>query len=468
MDKMNSLQKQSEISLDEAYLHVQHALSITQAELDRYRQSNFGKAFRVCEKMRNLPRKVGAVSQRFQQVRKTRGWGHALALSLSKLTGNSPQTVQPLHYEDQSIPNFGEKQLPRPEKHSLVISWIVGGYMPKGGGHRNIFRMAYHLERFGHVVNLYIADTPIDSLTLKKMVREQMYPIQGKIVRYEGEIAKSDVIVATHWETVKHVQKHEAEAQTVCYFVQDYEPLFYPMGSEHLLAAETYTRGYFHVCSGEWAAKTIAKRHGAKAGHFQFPIDKSIYQFTDKKRQPGQIVFFAKPEMPRRCFELGVAALEELYKINKNISVIMYGSPDARKFTYSFPVTVKAFVATLGELAEIYNTSEVGLAFSTTNPSLVPYEMMACGLPIVDLMTEDSEANYNNRFDIALLSAPSPRSIAQSINKLLQERQEWTSRSDCGIDFTSTFPSELEAARTVERLIAAAHADATGMSGRGD
>jgi glycosyltransferase involved in cell wall biosynthesis len=463
---MNSKEQQPEIRIDEAYLHVQRALSITQAELDRYRESYFGKAFRACEKMRNLPRKVGAISQRFHQVRKTHGYRHAIALSLSKLTGSAPAVVESLRYEEQSTQIFNDEQLPRLEKQPLVISWIVGGYMPKGGGHRNIFRMAYHLERFGHIVNLYIADTPIDSLTLKKMVCEQMYPIQGTIVRYEGKIAKSDVVVATHWETVKHVQKHESETRTVCYFVQDYEPLFYPMGSEHLLAAETYTRGYFHVCSGEWAAKTIAKRHGAKAGHFQFPIDKSIYQFKNRKRETGQIVFFAKPEMPRRCFELGVAALEELYKINKDIKIIMYGSPEAKKFAYGFPVTVKAFVATLAELAEIYNTSEVGLAFSTTNPSLVPYEMMACGLPIVDLMTEDSEANYNNRFDIALLSTPSPKFIAQSINQLLQDRQDWTSRRDRGIEFTSTFPSEAEAARTVENLIATAYVDATG-AGRG-
>jgi hypothetical protein len=445
------------IGLEEAYLHLEQKLLISQKELEKYRNSSLGRMLRLSETIANFPRRLQAAYERLCQIRNERGAMDAFFTLISKITRRPRVAVDALLFDEDFGPSVVFDVKFEIEKKPLVISWIVGGYMPKGGGHRNIFRMAYHLERFGHTVNLYIADTPLDSHSLADTIRRQMYPIQGLIARYEGNILKSDVLLATHWETVKYVEESKGSSDSLCYFVQDYEPLFYPMGSKFLLAADTYKKGYFHICSGEWAARTIAKRHGARTGHFQFPIDKSIYTDNGRARIPGQIVFFAKPEMARRCFELGVAALEELFKLNKCIRVIMYGSPEAKNYKYNFPVQVQAFVGTLSELAEIYNRSEVGMAFSTTNPSLVPYEMMACGLPIVDLMIEDSEANYGNRLDIASLALADPISIAQSINRLLTDQAERQDRSRKGLELTSKFPSEVEAARTVETLIVEAY-----------
>ena len=40
------------------------------------------------------------------------------------------------------------------------------------------------------------------------------------------------------------------------YFVQDFEPLFYPMGSDYLLAENTYRKGLYHITTGAWCEGT--------------------------------------------------------------------------------------------------------------------------------------------------------------------------------------------------------------------
>jgi glycosyltransferase involved in cell wall biosynthesis len=105
------------------------------------------------------------------------------------------------------------------------------------------------------------------------------------------------------------------------------------------------------------------------------------------------------------------------------------------------------------DLANLYANADVGIVFSTTNPSLVPYEMMACGLPIVDLGRPGNETNYAGRSDIALLADPDPAAMARQIKDLLSDSEERLARSRRGLEFVQTFPSEEEMARRIEGLI---------------
>lgn len=335
----------------------------------------------------------------------------------------------------------------------LKIAWVVYGYLPKGGGHRNIFRMAYFLERFGHEVKLYITDTRLGSTSLSDQIRNELYPIAGDIIAYNGDIQSADVLIGTHWESIKYIDNHKDKARALCYFVQDYEPMFYPMGSNYLLAQDTYRRGYQHICSGEWVYKKICSTHNAIGGFFNFPIDKQVYFNTNEERRKNSIVFFAKPEMDRRCFEIGILALEELSKIRSDFEVVLFGSNELAKFKFNFPHKVLKFAKSINDLAKIYNESEIGIAFSTTNPSLVPYEMMACGLVVVDLYTELSEFNYGGSFDVALLCHPNPKEIADRVSNLMNSPDDIIKRRTSGLNLASEFPTEEAAARIVESLI---------------
>ena len=339
------------------------------------------------------------------------------------------------------------------EKVRLQISWIIPGLIVGSGGHRNILRAAYHLEQFGHRLELYFTNTELNSKELAEEVRAHFYPLQCPMYRYDGHIRPTDVLFATHWTTVDAAVRARHSARELMYFVQDFEPAFAPMGTEYILAENTYRLGLYCITSGPWCEALLKTQYGCEADHFVFPIDRGIYHPRPRAKREPNVIFFARPEMPRRCFELGVLALEELHRLRPDVEIILFGSPKVEKHHLPFPATKKLLLPTIDDLAALYANADLGIAFSTTNPSLVPYEMMACGLPVVDLGRPGNEVNYAGRKDIALLADPDPKHMAAQIRDLLEDSAELFARSNNGIEFVQTFPSEEEMARRVEELI---------------
>jgi glycosyltransferase involved in cell wall biosynthesis/SAM-dependent methyltransferase len=340
----------------------------------------------------------------------------------------------------------------------LKISWIVPGLIIGSGGHRNILRAAYHLERFGHDIELYFTSTDLTEEQLADAVRTHFYPLKCPMYRYQGSIRPTDVLFATHWSTMDialAALRAKAIAGELMYFVQDFEPAFYPMGTEYLLAENTYRLGLYHITSGPWCEHILKTQFNAEADHFVFPIDTDTYHPRSRTKPEKNILFFAKPEMPRRCFDLGTLALEHFHRMRPEVEIILFGSPNADDAPLRFPAVVRSLVPTITDLAEMYANADLGIVFSTTNPSLVPYEMMACGLPVVDLGRPGNEINYGGRKDIAFLADPAPERLARQIAELLNNPGEREMRSRNGLDFVKTFPSEEQMARRVESLILA-------------
>ncbi|MFM6831716.1 MAG: glycosyltransferase [Novosphingobium sp.] len=342
-----------------------------------------------------------------------------------------------------------------PNKKALKIGWIVPGLIIGGGGHRNILRAAYHLESFGHDVRLYFSDTNMSEAELRKTVRQHFYPFEGPVRRFSGRVDGEDVMMATHWSTVALAESVRSLIGEIMYFVQDFEPAFYPMGSEYILAENTYRKNLYAITSGPWCAHMLKRDYAMEADSFRFPVDGTIYNAAAAGRTPRakRVLFFAKPEMARRCFLIGTMALKEFHRIKPDYEILFFGSGSAKQHPQDYPVTYLDIVPTLNDLANLYATSAAGLVFSTTNPSLVPYEMMACGLPVVDLNRPGNEVNYDNRHDIALLADADPVRMAQDMAALLDDAEALAARSARGIEFAATFPSEEEMARRVEKLI---------------
>jgi len=340
-------------------------------------------------------------------------------------------------------------------KSGLKIGWIVPGLIIGGGGHRNILRAAYHLERFGHDVRLYFSDTTMTEAELRKTVRKHFYPFEGPVRRFAGRAEGEDVMMATHWSTVALAESVQSQIGEIMYFVQDFEPAFYPMGSEYILAENTYRKGLYAITSGPWCAHILRRDYAMEADSFRFPVDREIYRpdAGDGAARAKRVLFFAKPEMARRCFLIGTMALREFHRLRPDHEILFFGSGSAKQHPQDYPLTYLDIVPTINDLARLYATSSLGLVFSTTNPSLVPYEMMACGLPVVDLNRPGNEVNYDNRHDIALLADADPVRMARDMAALLDDPTALADRSARGIEFAATFPSEEEMARRVESLI---------------
>lgn len=123
-----------------------------------------------------------------------------------------------------------------------------------------------------------------------------------------------------------------------------------------------------------------------------FPIDHKIYHFNNfpsfkqKIKNNPKILFYARPSQPRRLFDFGIQTLIRLNEINKEIKVTLYGEQiDINKIPKEFNSIGR--ITNQNKIAKLYREHSLGLVFSSTNPSLIPFEMLACGLPVFDVET---------------------------------------------------------------------------------
>ena len=337
--------------------------------------------------------------------------------------------------------------------------WIIPGIIIGGGGHRNIFRNIYQLEKSGNTVDILVIDSDhIKPQSLRNTIRNHFYKINSEVYNSLDEVKsiKYDQVFVTHWTTVQYaLEMNFIDKKKIIYFVQDLEYMFYEVSTNYLLAENTYKKDLYAITSGLLPSKVLFEKYGMECDYFTFPIDNKVY-FKKKsiKRKNNSVIFFCKPEMPRRCFELGLKAIRHIQKERDDIKFILFGSnhvTDAH--IEGLWVDNYALLPTIKDLADLYREATIGVVFSTTNPSLVPFEMMACGLPVIDLKTDYSRYNYGDKENIAVLSETDPEEIAKSITTLIDNPESRKRYSKNGLDFVKTFPDEKEMAERVKKFI---------------
>lgn len=123
--------------------------------------------------------------------------------------------------------------------------------------------------------------------------------------------------------------------------------------------------------------------------------------------------------MPRRCYELGIRALAIVKERRPDIEIILYGSNNVTWIPCE--VTQKGVLPSISDLAQLYRNADLGMVFSTTNPSLVPYEMMLCGCPVVDVDMEQAIMKYGNNSDNVFLFETEPERMAEQILEIIDD-----------------------------------------------
>jgi glycosyltransferase involved in cell wall biosynthesis len=124
-------------------------------------------------------------------------------------------------------------------------------------------------------------------------------------------------------------------------------------------------------------------------------------------------------------------ALQELHERRPDVRIVCFGSQDpvAAPFPYEH-----LGIATPEQLAWAYAEATVGVVLSMTNYSLVPQEMLACGLPCVDLAGFSAEGVFGADGPVEL--APfHPVALADAIEHMLVDGDVWRRRSESGLAF---------------------------------
>jgi glycosyltransferase involved in cell wall biosynthesis len=197
--------------------------------------------------------------------------------------------------------------------------------------------------------------------------------------RERGVADDIDAIVATAWETAYPAYLDPSHARRL-YLVQDFEPMFYPTGTNSVLAENTYRFGFTGLTAGGWLRKKLNTEYGMETRHFDFAVDPDIYRLLDGVTRDG-VFFYARRETPRRGFDLGMAALHEFHRIMPEVPIHLAGA-HVDDFEVPFPFTMHSGLS-LTELNALYSRCKAGLVISLTNMSLLPLELVAAGTQVV-------------------------------------------------------------------------------------
>jgi O-antigen biosynthesis protein len=305
---------------------------------------------------------------------------------------------------------------------ALTSAWVVPPWGIGSGGHAAIFRLIAELERRGHKCAIFVFDpfgwNTRHGSALREEIREHFTPLQAQVFVGLDQFDSADVAVATNWWTAYPV-RDLPRCRDKVYLVQDHEPSFYPASAEALWAEATYAMGYRCVAYTPWLAELLRNRYGLEVAELDCGTDLDTYTFAGPhEREAGLVVVYARRETPRRAVELAFAGLATLIERRPGVRVVLYGSPVPQ--TVPFPCG-NIGVVPPRDLAALYRRASVGIVFSLTNLSLVTQEMMASGLPVVELDGDNVRSVLGTSGDLAVLAAPTPDGVADAVEGIFDD-----------------------------------------------
>lgn len=310
----------------------------------------------------------------------------------------------------------------------MRAAWVLPSLIEGSGGHRTILQNVQYLIRKGYECDVYVEDK--GEVKNSEELRRQTETLFGKhdcrfILGYDIQ-GEYDIIFATAWFTAKVVRDCNSKA-VKAYFIQDFEALFNPMGDGYILACNSYGYGLKPVTIGRWLSHKMQTEYRTPSRYFDFCADRRIYRPLPEAKKEHAICFVYQPDKPRRCSVLGIEALGIVKFLRPDVKIYLYGSNIKGNVWFEHE---NLGIIPLEKCNALYNKCEVGLCISSSNPSRIPFEMMAAGLPVVDLYME------NNFYDMpnegVRLAHTTPESIAQALIEILDHKETAAEMSEAG------------------------------------
>lgn len=344
----------------------------------------------------------------------------------------------------------GLKVPPRPldpprrpfEPQAMTIHWIVPRFAPGWGGMMNVFRLAHHLESLGHLNVFWIHNPhPVEPSPepYERMIVEHFQPLRRHRVHYlpteNLDAVEGDALIATDY-TSAYWARGITRVRERFYLIQDHEPDFHPAGYPALYARQTYRFGFNALCNGAWLHQLAQHRYGMWSAQWEQAADPLTYHppAPGAVRQPGHIAFYGRHETPRRAVPLGLLAFDILHERGLSFHVDFFGGPPPpvpRPYAHTDHGVLGAEA-----LGELYRQAAIGMVFSATNYSIIPREMMACGLPVVELDLDSARLSLG---EAAILVEPDPVRVADALQKLLEDDAHRAHAGQAGIAFAGRF-----------------------------
>lgn len=311
------------------------------------------------------------------------GMNHFYGVALGKHERNIIDMVLNSKEFGQTVSNKRPMSIKR-------IGFLLFSLQKYSGGTTSILRLASGLSDLKYEIS-YVVYNNQSIKELEENARFNLSGYKGKIKKYtDCKSDEFDVVIATSWMSSYKLNDYNAYKM---YFVQDFEPYFFKVNERYYLAKTTYELGYHIVSLGKWNVNQIKKEclhTTSKLDYVDFPYEKSEYQYQQRDY---------KTYSAKRIFSLAVYVKEEGKRIpNIILYILKKASQDLKNEGIELDINLfglsnryKPIIGkNLGklnkaELHELYKRCDFGMVASMTNISLVPYEMLATGLPVFEM-----------------------------------------------------------------------------------
>lgn len=250
-----------------------------------------------------------------------------------------------------------------------------------------------------------------------------------------------DILFCTYWPSVSAWRRQAALMEQAglapnpfYYFIQDWEPGFYPLGAKYMAAESTYGHGNF--CFAIFNSRELARffQHrkyllpkAAVIAPSLNPVLHNVlkawgFTLPPKPTENVSILVYGRPRQPRNCFPVILEGLARWLKEappqeRRNLRLLSAGVAHE-----SIELAPGAVLRSLGKLslpdyAAALAQSHVGVSLmASPHPSYPPLEMAAFGLEVVTNNFPGKDLSQSHP-RIRSIPAPEPDALARAVGQ---------------------------------------------------
>lgn len=266
-----------------------------------------------------------------------------------------------------------------------------------GGGSNVVISEARAMLDMGVDVGIFNLETNRNEFTSSNPLIE--VPVMYGDIRDIPQLAASyDAVIATFNTTVAWMAPARSQNKDLVfgYYVQDFEPMFYPEGSsEYSRAFESYSLipGMHLFCKTEWVRNQLLNQVGLPAANVGVSINTQVYRPRPRhvlQSIPSQLKIGAmvRPESKYRAPELTMQVLKKADQIyGMKILPLIFGMNIHHQAFNELSTDFRwksAGLLTPRQVAAFMNELDIFVDFSTHQAmGLSALEAMACGAAVI-------------------------------------------------------------------------------------
>lgn len=345
----------------------------------------------------------------------------------------------------------------------LVLLPVSGG----GGGAHSVVQEAAGMRRLGAWAQVAIRAKHLAAYrqnypSLPDADRVFFaYQTQDELMAHA---AGFDAVVATIHTSMPLVAAIVATHRSVlpAYYIQDYEPYFYPEGSaEREAAARSYTLvpDAVHFAKTRWLCDTVAALHGVEMHKVTPSLDHEVYYppKTRTKTSRLSVVAMIRPGSPRRGAARTMDVLRRLKdEAGRRVAVHIFGCTEVELavagLAADFPYTNHG-VLTREEVAELLRKADVFLDLSDYQAfGRTGLEAMACGCAVVVPARGGTGEYAVDRENALVVDTAQPEACFEAARELIRDRELRERLQHAGVATAREFTIERAARSELDLL----------------